>query len=98
SRAAAPVGSPLVRLLAPTVREAGRRLDLVLGGRASLARRLERSGSTTSVDELRLEQLAWGAAGFGAAFALLLVLLARGSSVPAVAALVLCCCAGIGGV
>lgn len=98
SRTAVLERSPVVRLLEPTVRAAARRLDLVLGGRAALARRLERSGSSMTVDELRLEQLAWGAAAFGGAFALLLTLLARGSSIPPVAALVLCCCAGIGGV
>jgi tight adherence protein C len=80
------------------VREAARRLDVVLGGRSSLVRRLERAGSSASVEEFRLEQLVWGAAGFGGAFALLLVLLARGSSVPVVVALVLCCCAAAAGV
>jgi len=50
-------------------------LDRVLGGRASVERRLSRLGrGSGSVDRFRLRQLVWTATGFGSATALALLI------------------------
>jgi tight adherence protein C len=51
------------RVLAPLARHAVRRLDSMLGGTRSVRTRLARLGSAMSVEEFRLEQVAWGAVG-----------------------------------
>jgi len=61
----------------------------VLGGAASVRRRLDRLGSASSVEQFRVRQAAWGVAGFtGSAVLATLVWSIRGGSVPAL--LVLC--------
>ena len=61
-------------LLLPLTAPVGRMLSALLGGAASVERRLRQSGSTLSYDAFRAQQLVWalvGAAmGVGAAFAL----------------------------
>ena len=53
----------LERLLAPLLRDLARWVDRVVGGSASVRRRLEQAGRETTVEQFRLEQVAWGAAG-----------------------------------
>jgi tight adherence protein C len=61
----------------------------VLGGSASVQRRLVRLGSASSVDQFRVRQVIWGVAGFtGSAVVATYVWSARGGNVPAL--LVLC--------
>jgi tight adherence protein C len=73
-----------------------RRLDLLLGGDASVRARLARAGSAQTVEQVRLEQLVWAAGVFVVAFVLLAPRVA-GGGFPVVPALVLCACAGLGG-
>ena len=53
----------LSRLTAPLVRDAVRFIDKVLGGRASVERRLAGLDSRMTVDQFRIEQVVWGATG-----------------------------------
>ncbi|CAM3689558.1 type II secretion system F family protein [Nocardioides zeicaulis] len=90
---------PLVRVAAPTSAAAGifgpvlrRGADLVervLGGSASVRRRLERAGLDRTVHEFRIEQVVWGLVGFGAAAALGLLRALGGHGSPG-SALLLC--------
>ena len=63
----------LERLLAPSLRGLAGRADRLLGGSASLRRRLEQAGSPLTLEQFRTEQVA-AAAGGGAAGVALLVL------------------------
>jgi tight adherence protein C len=51
------------RLLGPVLRDAAAYVDRVVGGSASVRRRLEQAGSDLSVEQFRIEQVACGAAG-----------------------------------
>jgi tight adherence protein C len=53
----------------PTLRKAGDAVGDVLGGSASVSRRLVRLGSSSTVDDFRIRQVAWGAAGLGGGIA-----------------------------
>lgn len=53
------------RLLTPLLKQAAQRVDTLLGGRASVRRRLDALGSRQTVEDFRLEQVMWGAAGLG---------------------------------
>lgn len=53
----------IARLLAPFVAALGVRLDSVLGGSASIRRRLQRAGMAADVERFRAEQVLWGVAG-----------------------------------
>jgi tight adherence protein C len=50
-------------LVAPVVRDLARGIERVLGGSASVRRRLLRAGQAPDVDRFRAEQVMWGAAG-----------------------------------
>lgn len=63
----------LERLLAPTLRDLAARIDRVLGGAASVRRRLEQAGGTRSLEQFRTEQVVCGAAGLAAGTALLVL-------------------------
>jgi len=68
----------------------------LLGGSASIERRLQRLGSGMTVERFRVRQLAWGGAGFAVAFAIsLLVWLSQGTGT--LALLVLCVVGFVGG-
>lgn len=84
-------------LLGPAMDAAARRLGAVLGGASSVRRRLERAGSTTSVQEFRIEQVLWGCIGFAGAAAVSALLLLRGAAHP-VALLIMCLVFGVLGV
>lgn len=53
----------IARLLAPVIADVGARLDAVLGGSASVRRRLQRAGQPADVDRFRAEQVLWGVSG-----------------------------------
>lgn len=55
------------------LRWAGDSVDTVLGGAQSVRRRLARLGSSQSVHEFRIEQVAWGLAAFAGVAALLIL-------------------------
>lgn len=60
-------GSALAALARPVVARNAARLERVLGGRASIERRLARAGSTMTVEQFRVSQLTWGITVCGAA-------------------------------
>ena len=73
----------------PMVRAAADSIGGILGGSASVQRRLVRLASTSTIEQFRVRQVVWGMAGFtGAAVLATFVWSTRGGSVPAL--LVLC--------
>jgi len=70
----------LRRLFGPAVTDVVNRVDLLIGGAASVRRRLAGLGTAMSLVEFRLEQVLWGTgSAFGAAMLIVLVGVARGS-------------------
>jgi tight adherence protein C len=60
-------GSTVGAVYGPLLRSAGAAVGRVTGGASSVERRLVRLGSPYGVEELRMQQLVWGALGFGGA-------------------------------
>jgi tight adherence protein C len=89
--------SRIAALTRPVVADLGRWLDRILGGSASVRRRLQRTGRAPDLDGFRSEQVLWGAAGGVVGIGLGLVALAagRGSVVPVVVLVLACVLAGI---
>lgn len=79
-------------LLEPALRRAAAVVEQVLGGSASIKRRLDRAGSTMTVHDFRVEQVVWGFVAFLAA-GLPSALLAARRPDRAVPLFVLCLCA-----
>lgn len=82
-------GSAIAAVFGPWVQAAAGFVDRVLGGAASVRRRLERAGLPMTVHEFRVEQVVWGLVAFSAtaAVSLLVALRSPGRAVPL---LVLC--------
>jgi tight adherence protein C len=81
---------PVARLLAPAVRDAARAVERVLGGTASVRRRLQRAGRPPDVEAFRAQQVLWGVVGLALGGVLTAVLhVARSSPPPALVVLVL---------
>lgn len=57
-------------IVSPLLEAGGDRLQRVLGGRASVQRRLERAGSRLTVEQFRMSQVEWALAGVAATLAL----------------------------
>jgi tight adherence protein C len=89
-------GPGLVRLMRPVLRDLGRGVERVLGGAASVRRRLQRAGLPPDVESFRAEQVVWGiVAGLGGtAMAALLWVRGRSAAVPLV--LLVLCAVGCG--
>jgi len=64
----------------PSVRRVGDLVGEVLGGSASVSRRLVRLGSPVSVDDFRIRQVLWGTAGLGGGVVVAVVLWSGGRS------------------
>lgn len=80
----------LRRLLGPAVGDAARRADQLIGGSASVRRRLVRAGRDPDIEAFRAEQLLWGTGGLGLGVLVAALLWWRGSgSAPALVTLVL---------
>ena len=95
-----PVASPtsaFAAVFGPVVHRAAALADRVLGGSASVGRRLDRAGLTTDVHDFRVEQLVWGLGGFAVAAVPAAVVAVR-SPDRAVPLMILCCCAFVLGV
>ncbi|MFI6681130.1 type II secretion system F family protein [Kribbella sp. NPDC050470] len=93
-------GSPfyaILRLFGPTLRAGATRLERLLGGAASIRRRLSRAGIDRTVEEFRIEQLLWGTACFGAGLVVSIVALSVGAGNP-VGMLLFCALLGVIGV
>jgi tight adherence protein C len=84
-------------LFAPMLGSAADWLERVLGGNASIRRRLERANLSMTVHDFRIEQVLWGLLAFGAAAGLSLLVALR-SPGRTVALLVLCAVAFVLGV
>ena len=84
-------------LFGPVLASAAHALERVLGGNASIRRRLERANLPMTVHDFRVEQVLWGLVAFGAAAAisLLVALRSPGRTLPL---LVLCAVAFVLGV
>jgi tight adherence protein C len=81
----------------PAVRRTGQLVGDLLGGSASVSRRLVRLGSTETLEDFRIRQVLWGATGLAAAIGLSALLWSeRGADVPVL--LVICVAGFVSGV
>jgi tight adherence protein C len=89
--------SAAVGVFGPVLRAAADGVERVLGGSASVRRRLERAGIDKTVHEFRVDQVLWGLVGFAlaAAYSLLKALTDSGGALRAV---LICLAASAGGV
>jgi tight adherence protein C len=86
----------LVQLMRPVVRDLGRGVERLLGGAASVRRRLQRAGLAPDVEGFRAEQVVWGVvAGLGGT-AVAALLWARGRSAVVPLVLLVICATGCG--
>lgn len=85
---ASPVGAA-AGVFGPLLRSAATGVERVLGGAASVRRRLQRAGLDASVHDFRVEQVLWGLAGF-AVVAAYCLLDALGGGGGTVSSLLLC--------
>ena len=77
----------LERLLRPLLRDAGRAVDRWLGGSASVRRRLDQVGGTTTLEQFRAEQVLWGLGGFCVGLVVAALSVASGGGTPPAALL-----------
>jgi tight adherence protein C len=92
SSSQAPGASPVTAaagVFGPLLRAAADGVDRVLGGAASVRRRLQRAGLDLSVHDFRVEQVQWGLVGFALVAAFCLLTTAAGSG-GVVSSLLLC--------
>ncbi len=90
-------GSVARAVFGPSLTRLARGIERILGGSASVRRRLQRLGSELSVEDFRVQQVLWGASGLAAATAAVLLWAASVGLSP-LAALALCGVAFVGGV
>jgi tight adherence protein C len=88
----------LERLLRPYLARGATLLERVLGGGTSVRRRLEQAGDTMTVQEFRIDQVVWGACGFGVGAAISILLQAGGQVRSPLALLVFSASAGVAGI
>lgn len=86
------------RLAGPLVTDLAERVGRLLGGTASVRRRLHRSGSDRTVEQFRIEQVVWGGIGLLAGAVVSLLLLVSGLGRQVVPLLVLTGLAAVCGV
>lgn len=89
--------STLGRLARPALKDAVIFLDKVIGGQASVRRRLTALNSPMTVEQFRTEQVLWGAVAAGVGMLIGLLAVFTGQSNPAVLVLLVLACA-VGGV
>ncbi len=85
------------RLTAPLVRDAVRLLDRIVGGQASVRRRLASLDSPMTVEQFRADQVLWGAVATAGGLGLGLLAVLFGQSNPVTLVLLILVCA-VGGV
>lgn len=78
-------------VLGPVLHAAAARLESVMGGAATVRRRLDRAGLSVTVADFRVEQVVWGLVGFSLAAAYGLLESWRGASARDVAPLLVLC-------
>lgn len=86
------------RLARPALLDAARLVERVLGGSRSVQRRLVASGSGQRVEDFRVDQVIWAAAGLLAGTAAAVLLAALSGAVSLLVVLLLAVLGGIGGV
>jgi tight adherence protein C len=86
------------RLLGAALRDWAGRLDSVVGGAASVRRRLEQAGHDMTVEHFRAEQVIWGLAGLIVGVLLAVVAAAHGSATRPLAFLIVAAVLMVGGV
>ena len=86
------------RLLGPLLRDAASWVDRTLGGSTSVRRRLDQAGRGMTLEQLRMEQVLYGAAGLLLGLFLALLAVVRGSGAGPVAFLVLSLVLALAGV
>lgn len=86
------------RLLGPLLADAARSVDRLVGGSASVRRRLDQTGRATTVEQFRIEQVLWGAAGLLAGLLLAALSAVRGGHRSPVAFLLLAAVLAVAGV
>jgi tight adherence protein C len=87
----------LERLVRPLLSSGADALERVLGGSASVRRRLEQAGSPMSVHQFRIDQLVWGATAFAGTVVLGGLMQVGGQTSP-LALVVMCGAAAVAGV
>lgn len=92
-----PAAGPVRVLLGPLLRRAADRLERILGGSASVRRRIDRAGLAMTVHDFRVQQVVWGLVTFAAVSSLAVPLSLRSPDRVAPLA-VLCVVAFAGGV
>ena len=85
------------RLLAPGIAPLVERVEPLLGNGSALARRLDRLGTTMTVQQFRVEQLAWAVAGIGTALMLVVATSGRSGLLGVVPMAVLVAIGGLAG-
>jgi tight adherence protein C len=88
----------LERMLGPALHDLAGRVDRLVGGAASVRRRLDQSGRGMSVEQFRVEQVMCGAAGLGGGLLLAGLATARGSTLNPLGFLALSLVLAVGGV
>jgi tight adherence protein C len=88
----------LERIARPYLADAVGLLERVLGGGASVRRRLAQAGRRTTLEEFRAEQVLWGATAMLGAIVISVVMLARGQVRTPILLLVFCLGAAVAGV
>jgi tight adherence protein C len=68
---------PLRQLFGPMVQAAAQRLEGILGGTASVRRRLERAALEISVHDFRVQQIVWGTAALAISAAVTILVVSR---------------------
>jgi tight adherence protein C len=86
----------LVQLMGPVLRDLGRGVERLLGGAASVRRRLQRAGLAPDVEGFRAEQVVWGIVGGLGGTAVAALLWARGRTAVVPLVLLVMCAAGCG--
>ncbi len=89
--------SALGRLTAPLIADAVKMIDRIVGGQASVRRRLDSLDSPMTVEQFRVDQVLWGAIATAAGLALGLLAVVFGQTNPITLVLLIAACA-IGGV
>ncbi|TIC87539.1 pilus assembly protein TadB [Nocardioides sp. GY 10113] len=95
--AAATGAAALLALVRPALTVAANTVERVLGGAASVRRRLDRGGIAMTVPEFRVQQVLWGLIGFGVAAGIAVLQSLSGTADPLSAA-IFCASAFVGGV
>jgi tight adherence protein C len=85
------------RLTAPLVADAVKMIDRIVGGQASVRRRLDALDSAMTVEQFRIDQVLWGAVATAAGLAVGLLAVLFGQSNPITLVLLIAVCA-VGGV